>query len=194
MAQEGPRPGPPGPYLTPGRAPAPQGATLAGTDTHMSDVDSEELDPPAAARAGAAPIRCWMCENCTSEDVKNFHSFLVERSHSVEPRAMAVHLHEHLTAQQALASVLEDAPPGLDEILTHIRKHVLHPSVRVAQILRNLLELADTLQELVVSRADDGTPLIDVRTVTVYLKVVSEIMQIYKTADMSKMLFADLDA
>jgi hypothetical protein len=30
--------------------------------------------------------------------------------------------------------------------------------------------------------------------VTVYLKVVSEIMQIYKTADMSKMLFADLDA
>jgi hypothetical protein len=107
---------------------------------------------------------------------------------------MAVHLHEHITAQQALASVLEDSPPGLDEILTHIRKHVLHPSVRVAQILRNLLELADTLQELVVSRADDGTPLIDVRTVTVYLKVVSEIMQIYKTADMSKMLFADLDA
>ena len=158
----------------------------------MSDVDSE--DAPQDSSRGTAPVRCWICENCTSEDVKNFHSFLVERSHSVEPRAMAVHLHEHLTSQQALASVLEDAPPGLDEILTHIRKHVLHPSVRVAQILRNLLELADTLQELVVGRADDGTPLIDVRTVTVYLKVVSEIMQIYKTADMTKMLFADLDA
>ena len=163
----------------------------------MSDSDSERAGGEASAAprgAGNAPMRCWMCENCTSEDVRNFHAFLVERSHSVEPRAMAVHLHEHITAQQALASVLEDSPPGLDEILTHIRKHVLHPSVRVAQILRNLLELADTLQELVVSRADDGTPLIDVRTVTVYLKVVSEIMQIYKTADMTKMLFADLDA
>ena len=160
----------------------------------MSDTSNNINDEEDEGRAAAAPVRCWMCENCTTEDVRNFHAFLVERSHSVEPRAMAVHLHEHLTAQQALASVLEDAPPGLDEILTHIRKHVLHPSVRVAQILRNLLELADTLQELVVSRADDGTPLIDVRTVTVYLKVVSEIMQIYKTADMSKMLFADLDA
>ena len=46
------------------------------------------------------------------------------------------------------------------------------------------------LQELVVGRGEDGAPLIDVRTVTVYLKVVAEIMQIYKTADVSKMLFS----
>ena len=162
--------------------------------SETSNNESNDIMAPAAEGSSARPARCWMCENCTTEDVRNFHAFLVERSHSVEPRAMAVHMHEHLTSQQALASVLEDAPPGLEEILTHIRKHVLHPSVRVAQILRNLLELADTLQELVVGRADDGTPLIDVRTVTVYLKVVSEIMQIYKTADMTKMLFADLDA
>jgi hypothetical protein len=89
--------------------------------------------------------------------------------------------------------VLEDAPPGIEDILNHISKHVLHPSIRVAQILRNLLELAESLQELVLTRAEDGSPLIDVRTVTVYLKVVAEIMQIYRSADMSKMLFADLD-
>ena len=66
--------------------------------------------------------------------------------------------------------------------------------MRVAQILRNLLDLAEMLQELVVSRAEDGTPLIDVRTVTVYLKVVAEIMQVYRTSDLSKMLFAETDA
>jgi len=44
---------------------------------------------------------------------------------------------------------------------------------------------------VVVSRAEDDTPLIDVRTVTVYLKVVSEIMQVYKNADTARMLFAD---
>ena len=139
------------------------------------------------------PKRCWLCENCATEDVRNFHSFLVEKSHSVEPAEMAAHLHEHMTAQQAIASVLEGAPPGIEDILLHIRKHVLHPSVRVAQILRNLLDLAETLQELVLTRADDGSPLIDVRSVTVYLKVVAEILQIYRSADMSKMLFADLD-
>ena len=151
-----------------------------------TDLLQEDDQPPAVGR-------CWMCENCATEDMRSFHTFMIEQAHSVDAREMAAHIYEHLLSRQA-TSVLETAPPSLDEIVTHIRKHVLHPSLRVAQILRNLLELADTLQEMVVSRGEDGTPLIDVRTVTVYLKVVSESMQIYKTADVSKMLFADKDA
>lgn len=131
-----------------------------------------------------------MCENCTTEDMQNLHTYMIDQAHSVDAREMAAHMHQHLASQVA-SSVFEEEPPTQEEILNHIQKHVLHPTVRVAQILRNLLNLADTLQELVVSRSDDGLPLIDVRTVTVYLKVVSEIMQIYKTADMSKMLFVD---
>jgi hypothetical protein len=129
--------------------------------------------------------RCWMCENCTVDDVKHFHNFIVEKAHSVDAREMARHMHEHLTESRRG----EVTAPTTDEILAHIQRHVLHPAVRVAQILRNLLELAEMLQEMVVGRGEDGTPLIDVRTVTVYLKVVAEIMQIYKTADVSKMLF-----
>ena len=130
--------------------------------------------------------RCWMCENYTAEDVKHFHSFIVEKAHSVDAKEMARHMHEHLVAERGAT---EEQLPNADEVLTHIQKHVLHPTVRVAQILRNLLGLAEMLQELVVGRGEDGAPLIDVRTVTVYLKVVAEIMQIYKTADVTKMLF-----
>lgn len=135
--------------------------------------------------------RCWMCENCSTEEVNYLHHFIAERAHSMEMAEMAEHMHEHLKGSLPLAEQ-QPAPPAA-EILTHIQKHMLHPNVRVAQILRNLLDLAEMLQELVVSRAEDGTPLIDVRTVTVYLKVVAEIMQVYKTADLSKMLFAGLD-
>jgi hypothetical protein len=120
--------------------------------------------------------------------------YMIQQAHSVDSREMAAHIHEHILSRRETASVLDDQMPTLEEIVVHIRKHVLHPSLRVAQILRNLLDLAETLQEMVVSRGDDGLPLIDVRTVTVYLKVVSEIMQIYKTADISKMLFADKSA
>ena len=133
--------------------------------------------------------RCWMCENCTTEDVKNFHSFIVEKAHSVDAKEMARHMHEHLVSQQEDPSGL----PSTEEVLEHLQKHVLHPTVRVAQILRNLLGLAEMLQELVVGRGEDGAPLIDVRTVTVYLKVVAEIMQIYKTADVTKMLFSGVE-
>jgi len=135
-----------------------------------------------------------MCENCETDDIRNLHMYMIEQAHSVDAREMAAHIHEHIMARQETASVLDEHIPTMEDIMIHIKKHVLHPSLRVAQILRNLLELAETLQEMVVSRGEDGLPLIDVRTVTVYLKVVSEIMQIYKTADVSKMLFADKSA
>ena len=146
------------------------------------------VQPPAIAR-------CWMCENCTTEDVRNFHRFMVEKAHIVDTAEMAAHMREHLeeAAQDSDTELELRLLPTAHEILTHVSRHVLHPSVRVASILRNLLELAEMLRELIMSRADDGTPLIDVRTVTVYLKVIAEIMQIYRSADMSRMLFNDLD-
>jgi len=137
---------------------------------------------------------CWLCRNCTTDDVKSFHAFMIEKAHSVDAHEMAAHMREHLDSQSLRGALDDDDVPSVEDIQLHIKRHVLHPAVRVAQILRNLLELADTLQELVSGRGEDGLPLVDVRTVTVYLKVISEIMQIYKTADISKMLFADLEA
>jgi len=134
-----------------------------------------------------------LCRNCTSDDVKTFHAYMIEQAHSVDAHEMAAHMREHLEAQAMGCELGDQDLPTAEEIQVHIKRHVLHPSVRVAQILRNLLELADTLQELVSGRGEDGLPLVDVRTVTVYLKVISEVMQIYKTADLTKMLFADLD-
>ncbi len=130
--------------------------------------------------------RCWLCENSANADVQSFHTFAVQSAHCVDALAMARHLQEHL-----LESLGEDACPSVEEIHTHLQKHVLHPTVRIAHILRSLLDLSETLREVVVSRAEDDTPLIDVRTVTVYLKVVSEIMQVYKNADTTRMLFSD---
>jgi hypothetical protein len=137
-----------------------------------------------------------MCENCAEEDVRNFHRFMVEKAHIVDAAEMAAHMHQHLLDAAGGGNAGEEVLrvlPSAHEILTHVSKHVLHPSVRVASILRNLLDLAEMLRELIMSRAEDGTPLIDVRTVTVYLKVIAEIMQIYRNADMSRMLFNELD-
>ncbi len=129
--------------------------------------------------------RCWLCENSASQDARSFYAFAVQNAHCVDTVSMARHLHEHLLESQGV-----DCPP-VEEIVTHLQRHMLHPTVRIAHILRSLLDLSETLREVVVSRAEDDTPLIDVRTVTVYLKVVSEIMQVYKNADTARMLFAD---
>ena len=161
----------------------------AGLSDDTGPLDEAEIMVQAPANA-----RCWMCENCTGEDVRNFHRFMVEKAHIVDAAEMAAHMHQHLmeaSAETDAEALL--ALPTAHDILTHVSKHVLHPSVRVASILRNLLDLAEMLRELIMSRAEDGTPLIDVRTVTVYLKVIAEIMQIYRNADMTRMLFNELD-
>ena len=80
--------------------------------------------------------------------------------------------------------------PSVDEIYAHLSLHVLHPTVRVAHALRGLVELSETLKELMVTKGGENeNPLVDVRTVTMYLKVTAEIMQVYRSADPSKMLF-----
>lgn len=80
--------------------------------------------------------------------------------------------------------------PSADEIYAHLSLHVLHPTVRIAHALRGLVELSETLKDLTVTRGEESeNPLVDVRTVTMYLKVISEIMQVYRSADPSKMLF-----
>ena len=83
-----------------------------------------------------------------------------------------------------------DDIPSIEEINTHLSLHVLHPTVRVAHALRGLVEMGETLRDLAVTKGGEGeNPLVDVRTVAMYLKVTSEIMQIYRSADPTKMLF-----
>ena len=83
-----------------------------------------------------------------------------------------------------------DEIPSVDEIYAHLSLHILHPSVRIAHALRGLVELSETLKDLMVTKGgEDENPLVDVRAVTMYLKVTAEIMQVYRSADPSRMLF-----
>jgi hypothetical protein len=79
-----------------------------------------------------------------------------------------------------------------EEVMAHIQFHFLHPAVHVSGTLRNLLHLSNELNKVTVNTdTDDGSPLIDTRSVQLYLKVVNEIMQIYKNTDVKKLLYAD---
>lgn len=144
-----------------------------------------------------------MCDHVESASVRDFHAFAVREAHVVDTLSMARYMHEQLVQQAAGETGADSdaefdpdaqqaqAPPvpTVEEINTHLRLHVLHPRLRTAHVLRSLVDLSENLREVVVSRAEDDSPLIDVRTAAVYLKVVSELMQVYRTADPAKMLF-----
>lgn len=101
---------------------------------------------------------------------------------------------------ESLAEIIHcqlcEAAPGEDgfsipEIKQHIQGgHLLCPSFQIAHMLRSLFELRDTLHTTLVTVDENGVKTVDARNMANYLKVVSEISQVYRMGDMSKMLYS----
>ena len=124
--------------------------------------------------------------NCTNATSQKLHSFMLQNISSMGVEAMAEMMHTHL---QEIAP--DAAGTSKNEIKEHIQKgHLLSPSLQISHILRSLLDLRDTLHAMLITEDENGTKTVDARNMSVYLKVIAEIMQVYRTGDMSKMLFA----
>lgn len=127
---------------------------------------------------------CWCCQNIDRDDVKQFHQFVVMNIHQL---SMGDMVHQ-FTEEVADADTQEG-------IMNHMQRHFLHPSVQVTHIMRNLIGLSEDLRKVIVGfdeeDGDENSPMIDIRSLQMYLKVVNELMQIYKSVDTKKMLFAD---
>ena len=102
------------------------------------------------------------------------------------PELMADRVHEALIESCPMAEGI-----GLDEVREHINSHTLHPGVRVACIMRSLLKLSDKLEGITTSYdPETGQTVVEGKNVAVYLKVISEVMQMYRTGEVSRLLFA----
>lgn len=130
---------------------------------------------------------CWLCDNHSHPEAQKMQEFIVQRSHAVSPEAMASSIRKHLT--DVLEFTEEYTPITEAEVLLHLQRHMLHPQVRVAHMLRNLVDLSENIREVVCTRSEEDTPLVDVRAAALYLKSVSEVMQLYRVSDTSKLLF-----
>ena len=114
------------------------------------------------------------------------HTFVLENVSTISADCMAGMIVEHLTS-------LGPDQPGLSksDIRRHIQGgHMLNPSLQMAHTLRTLFELRDTIHGMIIVEAD-GVKSVDVRNMTMYLKIISEIMQVYKTGDVSRLMFSD---
>ena len=76
-----------------------------------------------------------------------------------------------------------------DTVHEHIARHMLHPKVRLAVTLRQLLDFLSLLQTTLVVN-DSGLCTVDKGNAELYLKVISQVLTLYKD-DTSGMLFAD---
>ena len=154
-----------------------------------SDAASEGTETPRKGRLGKGKLgiarKCWLCLNSSNEQAQKLHQFMIANITTIDVDAMTEMIYSHLCE---LAPNAEGAEKS--DIKGHIQGgHLLCPSLQIAHILRSLLDLRDTIQDSIVID-DHGTKTVDCRNMNVYLKVIAEIMQVYRSGEMSKMLFA----
>ena len=131
-------------------------------------------------------MRCWMCEYSDDPIARSLTRFINEQAVTMGPDLMAERVHETLVEKCPMCDGI-----GLDEVREHIMVHTLSPSVRVACIMRSLLKLTDKLEGITTTYDPaTGRTEVDAKNVSVYLKVVSEVMQMYRTGEVSKLLFS----
>jgi hypothetical protein len=131
----------------------------------------------------AANSNCWLCHNSNHELAQRMHQFMLSNVSTVSAEAMAEMVSNELKELQTNGT-------SKHEVLKHIQGgHLLNPALQISHILRCLLDLRDTLHKMLIVEDENGVKTVDARNMAVYLKVTSEIMQVYKTGDISKLLY-----
>lgn len=131
-------------------------------------------------------MRCWLCEYSDDAVARSLTKFIADQAVTMGPELMAERVHEALVERCPMADGI-----GLDEVREHIMMHTLCPSVRVACIMRSMLKLVDKLEGVTTTvDPETGQTVVESKNVTVYLKVVSELLQMYRTGEVNRLMFA----
>ena len=129
---------------------------------------------------------CWLCDYNREPEARKVNKFLCVNAGTMGVPQMAAAVHDVLTSLMPECQGIE-----LETITEHITAHTLMPAVRVAGILRSLLDLNDKLATILSSEDEDGNVVIDSKNVNSFIKVTDEIMQMYKSGNVNRLLFSD---
>ena len=127
---------------------------------------------------------CWLCTYQGEALGSKLNAFVIRHIGIMDMHCIARQVSDFLLLNEPSA---EEATK--DIVYEHIAKHMLQPRVRLAVMLRQLLDFSALLQSsIIISDAESCT--VDKSNAELYLKVINQIMTLYK-ADTSGMLFAD---
>ena len=129
---------------------------------------------------------CWLCSMQGEQLGIRMQEFIIKNIGFMDLRCISQQVSDFILLQHADA-------PGAEEqaVYTHIMQHVLHPRVRLAVMLRQLLELSNLLQGNILVH-DGCNCTVDKTNAELYLKVIGQVMAMYRV-DTQGMLFTQDD-
>jgi hypothetical protein len=132
----------------------------------------------------AASCCCWLCTYQSEALGIKLNAFVVKHIGVMSIETISMQVSDYLLINEPNA---EGADPS--HVQEHVQRHVLHPRVRIAVMLRQILDFASLLQTSLVLN-EGGSVIVDKPNAELYLKCINQIMTLYK-ADISGMIFSD---
>ena len=173
------------------------GSQSSGSSSSSSGSDSDSdivVTTPPVQQPIAKGVRCFLCDYCTSQEVRFVTTFIADNIANMEIGFMAEQIRKYIIDKRPEYS--EPFVHGLETVAIkrHIRQHMLSPTVRIADMMRHLLKLCDTLRgNLERVDPDTGETTADRSNIDTYLKVVTKVLDMYKMSETNKMLFANTE-
>ena len=127
---------------------------------------------------------CWLCSYQSEPLGIKLNAFVVKHIGVMSIETISMQVSDFLLLNEPTS---EGANPL--EVQEHVQRHMLHPRVRFAVLLRQLLDFAALLQKSLVVM-EGGTPVVDKSNAELYFKSINQILTLYK-ADIVGMLFSD---
>jgi hypothetical protein len=127
---------------------------------------------------------CWLCSYQSEALGIKLNAFVVKHIGVMSIETIAMQVSDYLLISEPTAEGAE-----AKYVQEHIQRHVLHPRVRIAVLLRQLLDFSSLLQTSLVI-TEGGSVVVDKPNAELYLKCINQIMTLYK-ADITGMIFSD---
>lgn len=127
--------------------------------------------------------QCYICDKCLQTVSVELNNFIQDNIHK-----MSVHsIVEEVCAELRKRGLSSHPGTSHHHIHEHIHSHMLHPNVRMAVSVRNLVQLSEKLQNEIYREKHDDKGA-DLKLLEAYMRVQGQIASIYKQ-EPQKMLF-----
>lgn len=170
-----------------------------------SDANPPPLPPahPPRARARSNNKRkassisqnnCWLCVYATDNAAGTVNALICEHIHcmaldTITKQCSQVIEQEIFRRNPCNGSDVTGFTPA--DVKRHITDHMLHPNVKLALTLRDLLRVNEQLRVGVFAKDDESdTTIVDQCTLKNYLAVTAQISAIYKVGESGRLLFS----
>jgi hypothetical protein len=166
-------------------------------------IHSSQLTEPAATLPTAAPHSssastnnpiiktCYMCLFAEEAVCAQYTTFIMNETARSSRNQIARQVSGDIIANDLQAGRDPAEGASVADIERHIALHMLSPSVKVPELIRELDDVRRLMHASITNTCPEtGAAVVDTGNVALYLRVVREQIQVYKMGDIAKLSLA----